>query len=182
MQKEKLQRILDQFLRDHEFRIRMTEHHRDEEVCRPWDGLANEDDTHHLSEQEYFYYENNWLLFFVLKKNSNTISLSNRSDFKKRCLSENDYKKVEKNHTCLLTFTSTYTGSWHRVHLLHGGIGKIPIGLLTIQKAKEEASQVLNERGDPLIIVLWRKPSKMAFTNSIHFVTDGLFTADGGLL
>ena len=26
--------IHDRFLRDHEFRIRMIEHHRDEEVCR----------------------------------------------------------------------------------------------------------------------------------------------------
>ena len=39
-----------------------------------------------------------------------------------------------------------------------------------------------NERGDPLLIVLWRKPPKMAFKNSIHIVTDGSFTADGGLL
>ena len=94
-----------------------------------------------------------------------------------------DYnKKLEKNHTCLLTLTSTNNGSWHRVHLLHGGIGKIPGGLLTIQKVKEEVSQVLSERGDPLLIVLWRKPPKMAFKNSIYFVTDGSFTADSGPL
>ena len=60
------------------------------------------------------------------------------------------------------TLTCTNNGSWHRVHLLHGGIGKVPGGLLTIQKVKEEASQVLSERGDPLFIVLWRKPPKMA--------------------
>ena len=30
-------------------------------------------------------------------------------------------------------------------------------------------------------MVLWRKPPKMAFKNSIHFVTDGSFTADGGV-
>ena len=29
------------------------------------------------------------------------------------------------------------------------GMGKAPGGLLTIQKVKEEASQVLNERTDP---------------------------------
>ena len=91
-------------------------------------------------------------------------------------------KKLGKNHTCLLTLTSINNGSWHRVHLLHGGIGKIPGGLLTIQKVKEEASQVLNERGDPLLTVLWRKPPTMAFKNSISFVTDGSFTADVGLL
>ena len=42
----------DRFIRDHEFRIRMIEHHRDEEVCRRWDALADEDHTHHLTEQE----------------------------------------------------------------------------------------------------------------------------------
>ena len=98
-----------------------------------------------------------------------------------RCLLCNAYnKKQEKNHTCPLTLTST--GSWHRVHLLHGGIGKVLGGLLTIQKVKEEASQVLNVLRDTLFVVLWRKPPKMAFTNSIYFVTDGSFTADGGLL
>ena len=33
-----------------------------------------------------------------------------------------------------------------------------------------------NERRDPLLIVLWRKPPKMAFKNSILFVTDGSVT------
>ena len=54
--------------------------------------------------------------------------------------------------------------------------------LLTIQKVKKEVSQVLNKRGNPLFTELWRKLSKMAFKSSIYFVTDGSFTADGGLL
>ena len=84
---------------------------------------------------------------------------------------------------CLLTLTSTNNGSWHRVHLPHGGTDKVHGGLLTFQKVKEEVSKVLRMNGeDPLLIVLWRKPPKMAFKNSIHFVTDGSFTADGGLL
>ena len=98
----------------------------------------------------------------------------------KHCLPCNDYnKKQEKNHTCLLTLTRTNNGSWHRVHLLHG---KALGDLLTIQKVKKEVSQVLSERDDPLLIVFWRTPSKMAFTNSIYFDTDGSFTVDGGLL
>ena len=48
----------DRFLRDHEFRVRMIEHNRDEEVCRRWDALADGDHIYHLSEQEYFYYKN----------------------------------------------------------------------------------------------------------------------------
>ena len=40
------------------------EHNRDEEVCRRWDVLADEDHTHHLSEQEYFYYKKQMVASF----------------------------------------------------------------------------------------------------------------------
>ena len=30
----------------------MIENHRDEELCRRWDALADEDHTHHLTAQE----------------------------------------------------------------------------------------------------------------------------------
>ena len=52
--------IHDRFLRDHIFRGRMIENSRDEEVCRAWDVLADEDHTYHMSEEEYFYYKNIW--------------------------------------------------------------------------------------------------------------------------
>ena len=69
----------------------------------------------------------------------------------RHCLPCNDCdKKQEKNHTCLLILTSTNNGR-HKVHLLHGGIGKVPGGLLKIQKVKKEVSQVLSERGDPFL-------------------------------
>ena len=29
----------------------MIENHRDEDLCRRWDALADEDHTHHLTEQ-----------------------------------------------------------------------------------------------------------------------------------
>ena len=45
------QGIHDRFLRDHEFRIRMIENGRDDEVCRRWDVLADEHHTYHLSEK-----------------------------------------------------------------------------------------------------------------------------------
>ena len=48
------QGIHDRFLRDDVFRRRMIENKRDEEVCRQWGALADEDNTY-LSEQEYFY-------------------------------------------------------------------------------------------------------------------------------
>ena len=54
--KRDFQRIYDRFIRDPEFRIRMIENHRDEDLCRRWGALADEDHTYHLSEKEYFYY------------------------------------------------------------------------------------------------------------------------------
>ena len=148
--KKKFQGIHDRFLRDHEIRIRLIEHHRDEEVWRRWDALADEDHTHHLPEQDYVYFKNKWWLH-ENKQGSNTIPLRNRPDFKQALSTlERLQKEAGENHMCLLTLTSTNNGSWHRVHLLHGGIGKIPGGLLTIQEVKEEASKVLNERRDPL--------------------------------
>ena len=79
--KRQFQGIHDRFIRDHEVRIRMIEHHRDEEVCRRWDALADEDHTHHVTEQKYFYYKNKWWLHSN-QQGSNTIPLKNRSDFK----------------------------------------------------------------------------------------------------
>ena len=43
----------DRFIRDQEFRNRMIENHRDEDLCRRWDALADEDHSHHLTAQEY---------------------------------------------------------------------------------------------------------------------------------
>ena len=90
---------------------------------------------------------------------------------------------MEKNNSRPLLTGRTNNGSRHRVRPPHGGNGKTPGGLLNIQKVKEEASKVLGkERWDPLLTVLWRKPQKMAFKNSICFVTDRSFAADSGLL
>ena len=72
--------IHDRFLRDHVFRGRMIENSRDEEVCRAWDVLADEDDTYHTSE-EYFHYKNKWWLH-LNKSCSDTLPLRKRSDFK----------------------------------------------------------------------------------------------------
>ena len=66
---------------------------------------------------------------------------------------EDHTQHLTKNCMCLLIFTSTNNGSSHTVHLLHGGIGKVPGGPFTIQKVKKEVSQVLSERGDPFLAV-----------------------------
>ena len=49
--KKKFQGIHGRFLLDHDFRARMIENNRDEEVCRRWDVLADEDHTYRLSEK-----------------------------------------------------------------------------------------------------------------------------------
>ena len=76
-QKREFQGIHDRFLHDHE----LIEHNRDEEVCRRWDLLADEDHTHHLTEKEYVHYKNKWWLHSN-KSGSDTLPLRNRSDFK----------------------------------------------------------------------------------------------------
>ena len=46
-----------------EFRRRMIENNRDEEFCRKWDVLADEDHTHHVTSQEYsLSFKSNWWL------------------------------------------------------------------------------------------------------------------------
>ena len=80
-QKRDYQGIHERFLRNHVFRARMIENNRDEEVCRRWDVLADEDHTYHMSEEEYFYYKNKWWLH-LNKSGPDTLPLRRRSDFK----------------------------------------------------------------------------------------------------
>ena len=72
------QGIHDRFVRDPEFRRRMIENNRDEELCRKWDALADEDHTHHLTPQEHSLYRSNWWLHSN-KQGSNS---THRPDFK----------------------------------------------------------------------------------------------------
>ena len=55
------QGIHDRFTRDPEFRNRMKIH-RDEDLCRRWDAVADEDHTHHLTSQEYSLFKSKWWL------------------------------------------------------------------------------------------------------------------------
>ena len=88
----------------------------------------------------------------------------------------------EKNSRPLPT-GRTNNESRHRVRPLHGGNGKTPGGLLKIQKVKEEAIKVLGKNGETRCLQYFREnPPKMAFKNSIYFVTDRSFTADSGVL
>ena len=78
--KRQFKGIHDRFLRVHVFRERMIENKRDEDVCRAWDVLAEQDHTHQMSESEYFHYKQNW--WISLSKSGNTTEPTRkRSDF-----------------------------------------------------------------------------------------------------
>ena len=72
--------IHDRFLRDHVFRERMIQHNRDEEVCRAWDVLAEQDRTYRMSGAEYFHYRQNWWIS-LNKSGNDTQPVRKRSDF-----------------------------------------------------------------------------------------------------
>ena len=78
--KKFFQGIHDRFIRDETFRNRMIENGRDEDVCRQWDALADEEHTHHLTPQEYYHYKSNWWLTSK-KTGSNTMPVEHRPDF-----------------------------------------------------------------------------------------------------
>ena len=54
--------IHGRFLRDHVFREGMIGNSRDEDVCRAWEILAEQDHTYRMSESEseFFHYRQNW--------------------------------------------------------------------------------------------------------------------------
>ena len=99
----------------------------------------------------------------------------------KQCLPCSNFNEKQKEtHKCPLTLTEVNNG--HRV-LLHGGIGKVHGGLLILPTVTMEMHQVLNERGDLLLIAVFGKILRdKTFLNSTYFVADGSFTADSGLL
>ena len=78
--KRDCKRIHDRFLRDHVFRERMIQHNRDEEVCRAWDVLAEQDHTYRMSEAEYCHYRQNWWIS-LNKSGNDTQPVRKRSDF-----------------------------------------------------------------------------------------------------
>ena len=79
--KKNFQGIHDRFVRDEQFRSRMIEIGRTEDLCHQMDDLADEDHTHHLTPQEYYNYKSNWWIRSN-KIGSNTVPVQRRSDFK----------------------------------------------------------------------------------------------------
>ena len=99
-------------------------------------------------KKEYFCYKNKWWLHSK-KSGSDTLPLRNRFDIK-QALSTLERLQQEAGEEPFLPTYSYKHKQWqsHRVRPLHGGNGKIPGGLLEIQKVKEEANKVLGMNGE----------------------------------
>ena len=65
-----------------EFRNRMIENHRDEDLCRTWDALADEDHTPPFDSTRILFYKSDWWLHSN-KQGSNTVRTTHRSDLQK---------------------------------------------------------------------------------------------------
>ena len=153
-------------MRDPEFRSWMIENHWDEDLCRRWDALADEDHTHHLTRQEYSLFQSDWWL------HSNKQGCNRRKylNSNKHCQPRIDCNEKQKEtNKCLLTLTEVNTG--HRVLLLRVELARSKGGLLILQKVTMEMHQVLKERGDLLNCSIWKDSSGQDFSefNSLFF-------------
>ena len=92
---QETQPVEEEMQGDPEFRNRMIENNRDEELCRKWDALADEDHTHHLTPQEYSFYKKNWWLHSN-KQGSITVRVKHRPDFKQALSTLQQLKQKEE--------------------------------------------------------------------------------------
>ena len=164
--------IHDRFLRDQDFRFRMIQNHRDDDLCRRCVALADEDHSHRLTEQEYFHHESKWW-HHSNKQGSDTMPLRHRSNFKQALSTLQRLQKEAGEEPQVLSCSHKHNGR-HEVHLLHGGIDKVHGGLLIFPKVKKELRQVLNERGDLLVTVLGKILLDKTFLNSTLLQMDRL--------
>ena len=127
----------DRFVRDEQFRSRMIEIGRTEDLCRQKDDLADEDHTHHLTHKSITIEKSNWWIRSN-KIGSDTMPIRHRSDFKQALSTVQQLKEKKK------------LNDGYQVRLLHGGVGKVLGGLLIPMKVTMEMNQVLIEQGNLL--------------------------------
>ena len=135
--------IHDRFLRDHVFRGRMFENSRDEEVCRAWDVLAEQDHTYHMSEEEkYFHYKQNWWIS-LNKSGNDTQPLRKRSDFKKalstlKTFTPRSWRRPTRAHS-LLEVQTMETDIEFFLHLV--AMARLLVVFLRIQRKSRKKRQ-----------------------------------------
>ena len=154
------QGIHDRFIRDETFRNRMIENGRDEDVCRQWDALADEDHTHHILITRVIggFIQTRQVPILCqwstdLTSNKHSLLWSNWNKKKKELYKRpRTLAEINNGHRALL--------------LLHGGVGKVHGGLLIPMKVTMEMNQVLMERW-PVVHVFGTILQGMIFLNSI---------------
>ena len=125
--KKYFQGIHDRFLRDQEFRTRVIENHRDEDLCRRWDALAGEDHTP---------FDGTRIPTHTVEQNGGFIQIS-----KFLILCHWGIDLISSRHCLLCSKWNRkkqelrQINNGHRVLLLHGGVGKVLGGLLFLWKS-----------------------------------------------
>ena len=130
--KKYFQGIHDRFVRDEQFRSRMIEIGRTEDLCRQMDDLADEDHTHHLTPQEINNYKSNWWIRSN-KIGSDTMPIRHRSDFKQalstlRQLKEKE-EEAQRNQRWIQSSSSSWwswQGSWWTPYFYESHHGDVP--------------------------------------------------------
>ena len=146
--KKYFQGIHDRLVRDTEFRRRMIENNRDEELCRKWDALADEDHTHHLTSEDYYYlYKSNWWLQSN-KQGSNTVRTTHRSDFKKALSTLQQLKQKEEG--ALHTPTNWQKSTMGTKFFFMVELARFMVDSVFLRKSRWRWNQVLTERSDLL--------------------------------
>ena len=140
--------VHDWFKRDPEFRNRMIENHRDEELCRRCYTLSDEYHTHHLTSQEYFLYQSEWRLHSN-KQGSKCMPVTHRLDFKQALSTLQRLKQETEGDPQVPTYSHRYQ-QWAQSSSSTWWIGKVHGGLLVLMEVTMERHQVLTERGDLL--------------------------------
>ena len=109
--KKNFQGIHDRFVQDEQFRNRMIETGRTEDLCRQMDDLADEDHTHHLTPQEYYKYKSNWWIRSN-KIGCDTMPIRQRSDLKQALSTLQQLKEKEKGAQRNQRWTQSSSSSW----------------------------------------------------------------------
>ena len=178
--KEDFQEIHDRFMRDPEFRNRMIENHRDEDLCRRWDALADDDHTHHLTAQEYLHYKSKWRLH-PNKQGSNTMSLRHRPNFKQALSTLQRLQQARKRTTgaYFLLQTPTMGGTQFISYMME--LVRFMVDSLSFRKSKRRCTKCWVNAATCCLQYLARFFGKCVHEFNL-FCCSWSFAADDGLL
>ena len=110
--------------------------------------------------------------------------LRHRPDFKQALstLQRLQQEAGEEPHVPTYSYKHTNNGSWHSSSSSTWWNRQGSRWSSYNSESQERGEPSLEYTERPVSYSVWQESSKMTFTNSIYFVTDGSFTADVGLL